>query len=79
MPRYYVSAHRPVDGLIRKRIIEHSNINYFEKALKKSGFNVRCIHEVGPDVNLEDVQYIDVSVVDGAPVNAIESALAHLG
>jgi hypothetical protein len=61
MPRYYVNIGRENDNFIRKRIINHCNIDYFEQTLNKSGFIIKSFAEVADDVNLEDVIEIEAT------------------
>jgi len=62
MPRYYINIVRKNDGLIRKHIINHSNIDYFGDVLEDRNFAIKQINEVAADVNLEDIETLDIEV-----------------
>jgi hypothetical protein len=62
MPRYYINIVRKEDGLIRKRIINHCDIDKFGDTLEERGFAIKQINEVADDVNLEDIETLDINV-----------------
>jgi hypothetical protein len=75
MPRYYIHIEKAHENLIRKRIIDHCNIDYFEHALNQKGFIVKTINEVGDDVNLEDISEISTYPIFKKPVKIQNSKI----